>query len=102
MTQQTDVKASEPLTSTATFKLSTGTTAIGRCRIKGVYAVGGASAGSVIISDGSGGSALLEVKTVASATTGSIYLLLPGEGILCASGPYGTIANTSSVVIFYA
>tara|TARA_R110000868_G_scaffold247205_3_gene503694 strand:- start:1016 stop:1324 length:309 start_codon:yes stop_codon:yes gene_type:complete len=101
MAMQTDVKATEPLTSTATFKIAAGTIAVGRCRIKGIFAVCGASAGTVSITDGSGGAVLLLINTPTVANAGSVYMLLPGEGILAASGPYGTVTNTASIVLFY-
>ena len=53
MAMQTDVKATIPLTATGSF-LDQGTNALTRARIKGIYAVCGASAGSVVIANGNG------------------------------------------------
>jgi hypothetical protein len=97
---QYDVKATIPLTATGSF-LDQGSSAVARTRIKGVYAVCGASAGSVVITNGNGGATLLTLNTPTAANEGSVYMILPGEGILAESGLYGTVTNTSSIVIFY-
>ena len=100
MAMQTDVKATAPLTATGSF-LDQGTNALARVRIKGIYAVCGASAGSVVIANGNGGSTLLTLNTPTAANAGSIYMALPGEGILAESAVYGTVTNTTSTVLFY-
>ena len=100
MAMQTDVKSTKPLTSTGAF-LDQGNSAVGRARIKGVYAVCGASAGSVVISVGSGGAVVLTLNTPTASTEGTVQLLLPGEGILVESAVYGTVTNTTSTVLFY-
>ena len=100
MAMQTDVKASQPLTSSGDFKDQAGNS-IPRARIKGIYAVSGASAGSVVITDGSGGSTLVTVNTPTAVNAGSVYLLVPNEGILAQTGLYGTVTNATSVVVFY-
>jgi len=100
MAMQTDVKATIPLTATGSF-LDQGTNALTRARIKGIYAVCGASAGSVVIANGNGGTTLLTLNTPTAANVGSVYMLLPGEGILAESAVYGTVTNTASIVLFY-
>ena len=100
MAMQTDVKATIPLTATGSF-LDQGTNALTRARIKGIYAVCGASAGSVVIANGNGGTTLLTLNTPTAASVGSVYMLLPGEGILAESAVYGTVTNTASIVLFY-
>lgn len=98
---QYDVFATQPLTSTGNF-LNQNSLAVPRARIKSIYAVNGASAGSVVIRDGSSsGSVLLTVNTSASSVTGYTNILLPGEGILAQDGLHGTVTNTTSMVIFY-
>jgi hypothetical protein len=97
---QYDVKATKPLTSTGDFKDQNNST-VYRSRIKGVYAVCGASAGSVVLSDTSTGETLLTVNTPTVANAGSVYMLVPGEGILVQTSLYGTVTNTSSIVVFY-
>jgi hypothetical protein len=98
MTTQTDVKASAALAATATFK-NAGGAAIGRCRIKGLYAAGGAGAGSITITDGSStGPTLIKLDVPINGTP---YLLLPGEGILSELGPFGTVTAIGSATIIY-
>ena len=100
MAMQTDVLASQPLTSTGQFTNQT-PTALGRTRIKAVYIVPTGTAGSVVFRDGgSGGTTVMTLNTVASATQPT-YLLLPGEGVLFATAVHGTVTNIGSVTIFY-
>lgn len=100
MAMQTDVKASKPLASTGDFK-DQADNSIGRARIKGIYSVCSAAVGSVVITDGSGGATLLTLNTPTAANAGSIYMLVPDQGILAQNGLYATITNTTSTVIFY-
>jgi hypothetical protein len=44
---------------------------------------------------------LLTLNTPTAANVGSVYLALPGEGILAESAVYGTVTNTTSTVLFY-
>ena len=101
MAMQTDVKSTKPLASTGVFKTQSNADCGFRTRIKGIYAVCGASAGSVVITDGQSGDVLLTVNTPAVADAGSIYFLVPDQGILAENGLYGTVTNTASTVIFY-
>lgn len=84
---------------------STGATGIGqpRARIKAVYFVPGASAGSVSFKDGgSGGTDLLNFATPANTTgTGCMYALVPGDGVRFEADPYLTLTNVTSVTFFY-
>jgi hypothetical protein len=97
---QYDIKATKPLTATGSFKdqLDADMT---RSRIKAIYSVCGASAGSVVITNGNGGETLFDMTTPTVANCGYIYLIFPGEGILAQTGLYGTVTNTASTVIFY-
>ena len=99
---QYDVFATQPLTTTGEFQ-DQGGNDINRTRIKTVYAVNGASAGSVVIREGgSGGNVVLTVNTASSGTAGYTIIPLPGEGILVKTGTlHGTVTNTTSMVIFY-
>jgi hypothetical protein len=97
---QTDVKATKPLTTTGAFK-DQGDNSVGRARIKGIYAVCSAGAGSVVITDGSSGATLFSFATPTAAHAGSVFLLIPDQGILAENGLYGTVTNTASTVIFY-
>ena len=101
MAMQTDVKSTQPLTSTGVFKTQANDNCGFRTRVKGIYAVCGASAGSVVITDGSGGNTLLTLTTPTAANAGSIYMLVPDQGILAENGLYGTVTNTASITIFY-
>lgn len=101
MAMQTDVKSTKPLTSTGVFKTQTDANVAFRTRIKGIYAVCGTAAGSVVITDGQSGATLLTLNTPAVADAGSVYFLVPDQGILAENGLYGTVTNTASTVIFY-
>ena len=100
MSMQTDVQASVPLTSTGQFT-NQAPTALTRARVKAVYMVPTGTAGSVIFKDGgSGGTTVMTLNTVASATQPT-YILFPGEGVLFSTNVHGTVANVTSVTIFY-
>lgn len=101
MAMQTDVKSTKPLTSTGAFKTQTDASIGFRTRIKGIYAVCGTDPGSVVITDGQGGPTLLTVTTPNVADAGTVYFLVPDQGILAENGLYGTVTNTASTVIFY-
>lgn len=101
MTMQTNVLASQARTDDGVLNNYAGNP-IGRARIKAVYIIPGASAGSVVFKDGttSGGTTKMTVNTVASATQPT-YLLLPGEGALFDNGIYVDVTNIGSVMVFY-
>lgn len=101
MAMQTDVKSTKPLAATGVFKTQSDADCTFRTRIKGIYAVCGASVGSVVITDGSGGNTLLTLDTPTVANAGSVYFLVPDQGILADNGLYGTVTNTASITIFY-
>jgi hypothetical protein len=101
MAMQTDVESTQPLAATGVFKTQGNADCTFRTRIRGVYALCGASAGSVVITDGQTGATLLTLNTPTVANEGSVYMILPGQGILAESGLYGTVTNTSSITIFY-
>jgi hypothetical protein len=75
---QTDVLASVPITSSGQFT-DQATNNIARCRVKSIYIVPSATAGSLILRDGgSGGAIKATINTVASASQPT-YMLMPGE-----------------------
>lgn len=80
---------------------STNTAVSSRCRIKAIYYVAAASAGSVVIKDGgASGTTILNIATPASATaTDNVFV--PDGGILCSTDAHATITNVTSVTIFY-
>ena len=97
---QTDVLASVPLTASGQFTAQN-TNNIARCRIKSIYIVPSGTAGSLVIKDGgTSGDVLVTVNTVASATQPT-YLLMPGEGLLVQTSPYGAVTSLGSATIFY-
>lgn len=100
MAMQTDIKVSAALTSSGSFT-DQATNTLGRVRIKAIYIVPGASAGSVTLKDGgSGGTTVAVINTVASATQPT-YILFPGQGLLCETAVYGALSNVGSAMIFY-
>lgn len=101
MAMQTDVKSTKPLTATGAFKTQTDADVTFRTRIKAIYAVCGTNAGSVVIADGSGGDTLLTVNTPTVANAGTVYIILPDQGILATNGLHGTVTNTASITLFY-
>lgn len=97
---QTDVLASVPITASGQFT-DQATNNIGRCRIKSIYIVPSGTAGSLVIKDGgASGNTLITINTVASATQPT-YMLLPGEGVLVRTSPYGAVTSLGSATIFY-
>ena len=97
---QTDVLASVPITSSGQFTDQTPTN-LARCRVKAVYIVPTATAGSLILRDGgSGGAIKATLNTVASATQPT-YILFPGEGLVFQIAVYGAVTNLGSATVFY-
>ena len=103
MGMQSDVQASAPLTATGQVTNNAASPQnLGRIRIKSLYVIPGATAGSVVFRDGgSGGTILLTLNTPAVANAGAYSVIIPGEGILVESDLHGTVTTTSSVVVFY-
>jgi hypothetical protein len=99
---QYDVKAAAPLTATGQVLVAAGGASLPRTRIKGVYYIPSATAGSIILRDGGGSGVIeLEIATPAAANAGQVYFLLPGEGILFETNVHGTLTNVTSVTVFY-
>jgi len=97
---QTDVLVSVPITGSGQFTDQT-PTALARCRVKAVYIVPTATAGSLILRDGGSSSTVkATINTVASASQPT-YILFPGEGLVFQTAVYGTVANLGSATIFY-
>ena len=101
MGMQYDVKASKPLTATGQAK-DQGDNNLNRVRIKTVYGVSGASAGSVVFRDGGAtGPVLMTLNTPTAANSGTFWLPLPGEGILAQTNVHVTLTDVASVVVIY-
>ena len=100
MAMQTDVLASAVRTTDGQLLDQAGDTII-RARIKSIYIVPAATAGSVVFKDGgASGTTRLTVNTVASATQPT-YMLMPGEGVLFSTNIYVDVTNIGSVMVFY-
>ena len=101
MAMQTDVLASAARTTDGQL-LDQATNEIGRCRVRAIYIVPSASAGSVVFKDGgASGTVKATVNTVASATQPT-YLILPAEGLLFSTNVYVDVTSIGSVMVFYA
>ena len=99
--QQTDILASQPITSSGALQNQAGNN-IGRGRIRAIYIVPGASAGSVVFKDGgASGTTIATINTVGSATVQQ-YIRLPANGLLFQTSLYATLTNVTSVMVFYA
>ena len=97
---QTDVLASVPITASGQFT-DQATNNLARCRVKSIYIVPTATAGSLVLRDGgSSGTVKATINTVASASQPT-YMLLPGEGLVFQTAVYGTVTNLGSAIIFY-
>jgi hypothetical protein len=100
MAMQTDVLASAVRTTDGQLLDQAGNTII-RARVKSIYIVPAATAGSVVFKDGgTGGTTRLTVNTVASAAQPT-YLLLPGEGLLFSTNIFVDVTDIGSVMVFY-
>lgn len=100
MAMQTDVRASVPITADGLFTDQSANN-LSRTRVKSIYIVPGSSAGSVVFKDGgSGGTTVMTINTVASATQPT-YMLMPGQGVLFNTNVYADVTNIGSVTIFY-
>ena len=101
MAMQTDVLASGVRTTSGQLADQAGND-LGRNRIKAIYIVPAAGAGSVVFKDGGvSGTTRLTVNTLASSTAPN-YLLLPGEGIVFQTDIYVAVTTVASVMVFYA
>lgn len=92
MTMQTDVLAISLAAS--------GAVSDSRARVRGLVIEPGSSTGSVAIKDGgASGTTKFTINTVANGETFSV--LIPAEGVLCATSAYATLTNAKATV-FYA
>ena len=98
---QTDILASAVRTTDGVMNDQAGN-AIERCRVKAVYIVPAAGAGSVVLKDGPSGSGTTKItlNTLASSTAVD-YILMPGEGLLFRTGVYADLTDVASVMVIY-
>ena len=100
MAMQTDVLASGVRTSDGQLQDQAGNN-LGRIRIKSVYIVPAAGAGSVVFKDGgASGTTRMTINTLASSTS-PYYMLMPGEGVLFQNDAYVDVTTIGSVMVFY-
>lgn len=93
---QTDVKSK--------YLSATGASGVGlpRARVKAIYYLSGATAGTVSFKEGdSSGTELIKFDTPAAASSGSGVVIVPGEGVLFIADPYVTLTNVASITFFY-
>ena len=90
---QTDVKSGA-----AAAGASTAVTSY-RARVKAIALTFTASAGVITITDGNGGATIFTYTP--PAAVGSMYMLIPGEGLLCINGIYVTNGTGTSATVFY-
>ena len=88
---QTDVKSG------AAAAGATTTIFAGPTRIKAVT-ISHASGGTVVLNDGTGGTAMFSFT--APAAIGTVHILFPGEGIKFNTDVHATLA-TATIVVFY-
>ena len=94
MAMQTDVQASVPITGDGLFTDQAANN-LGRTRVKSIYIVPGASAGSIVFKDGgASGTTVMTINTVASATQPT-YMLMPAQGVLFRTNVYACLLYTS-------
>lgn len=92
MSMQTDVK------STAAAAGTTTTVFAGPARIKGLT-ISYPSGGTVVLNDGTGGTA--QLSFTAPAAAGTINIIVPGEGIKCSTNISAVCAASTTAVVFY-
>ena len=90
---QTDVKSGAAAAATSTAVTSY------RSRVKAIALSFTASAGVITITDGNGGATLFTYTP--PAAIGSMYMLLPGEGLLALNGIYVTNGTGTFATVFY-
>jgi hypothetical protein len=77
----------------------------GRCKLKAVYWVGAATAGTLTFKDnGSSGTQKLLINTPGITTSGetpSCYMLFPDDGISFGTDLYCAVSTTAFVTVFY-
>jgi len=79
---------------------ATGSLAVGPARIRQVQVLTGAGAGRLTVTDGNGGSTVLDIDFLASD---SHSINIPDDGIRCSSDVYVSVAtNITAMTFFYS
>jgi len=101
MGMQTDILASKARTNDGQL-VDQNDNNLGLTRVKAIYIVPTPStAGSVAFIDGGASGITKMTVNVPNNTTGGVYMLLPGEGMLFRTNVYVDITTVASVMVFY-
>ena len=100
MGMQTDILASQVRTTTGQFLAQNGGN-IGRARVKAVYIIPAAGAGTVVLRDGGATGPIKATLNTLASSTSPTYLLMAGEGLLFNSDVHATVTDIGSVMVFY-
>jgi hypothetical protein len=98
---QTDVLASAVRTTDGLLADQAGNS-LGRNRVKAIYIVPAAGAGSVVFKDGGASGAVKATINTLASSSAPDYLILPGEGLLFQTNIYVDVTDIASVMVFYA
>ena len=93
MTMQTDVKSNHLIASGTVFN--------GRTRLKSISYRGSGTDGYVKLRDGGSSGPILCELDVGTSDTFTIYVLIPGEGVLFQTSLYADLSNVNAVTVFY-
>jgi hypothetical protein len=93
MAMQTDVKSNHLTASGTIFN--------GRTRLKSISYRGNGTDGYVRLRDGSSSGPILCELDVGTSDTFTIYVLVPGEGVLFQTSIYADLSNVLAVTVFY-
>jgi len=78
----------------------TGSLAVGPARVRQIQVLTGAGAGRLTVTDGNGGSTVLDIDFLASD---SHSINIPDDGIRCSSDVYvSTATNITAMTFFYS
>ena len=92
--QQTDVKSQH-------ITASGGIAGLARTRFKSLSYRGDGTDGYVRLRNGGSSGEILCELDVGTSDTFTIYVLLPGEGILFPNGIYADISHVNALTVFY-
>jgi hypothetical protein len=93
MAMQTDVKSNHLTASGTVFN--------GRTRLKSISYRGNGTDGYVRLRDGGSSGPILCELDVGTSDTFTIYVLIPGEGVLFQTSLYAELSNVLAVTVFY-
>jgi len=93
MAMQTDVKSNHLTASGTIFN--------GRTRFKSISYRGNGTDGYVKLRDGGSSGPVLCELDVGTSDTFTIYVLIPGEGVLFQTSLYADLSNVLAVTVFY-